>query len=544
VEVEDMRGYEMPARWRAASALVWCSLGFAALLPVQPLAASPVELLRRVAIAPGDADRIALSYANGGGGLFVSVTGPGDLGLVCASAIDPALEARALLVHESGSRELFIGTASGLWRGDAQGCGFTPVPELTGHFIAALAADPVQPARTYLATADHESGENGLYVTDGPSAAFRRQGSLARRYIESLLIVRRGDGDARRFYEIAVDSASPAGAAPQFYVRVSDDEGVTWSEHGFAFDAFPPVSRYPDLSLLAVDPADPAHIVARIQRDIGADTLVHSTQQGEPGTWQRIADVGELSGAEFTADGRLFYGDHAPSTRGLYVVQEQADTVQQLTDSWNVACLRYAAEPARLYGCSDVSFGTVDLATGELTPVFDLRCAQRFIDCPGQPEVALACAEQLYPGNYCDAAHYPAAAVCRTYAASDPASHPMALRLDYSCEGGLAHSRPDAGSAQDAMPLEVSSSRGFTTQSHMRGGCAVVMQSASAVRHGTLFSLSLLLLASLRTWQRKRVRSRASQRERAGGAKTHVMRVVRAEPAVYSKHEQSPRDGT
>ena len=518
-----MRRDGMPPRLHAprapvSSALTGGWLGITALLLAQPAAASPVELLRHVALAPGAGDQLALSYVNGGGGLFVSVNGPNELGLVCASAIDPLLEGRSLLVYESGEHELLVGTAAGLWRGDAQGCGFMPVPELMGHFIGAMAADPVYPARTYLATADH-AADNGLYVSDGAGAAFQRQGSEARRYIESLHVVRRGDGTgmgeraALRFYETAIESDPHGdGAAPQVYVRVSDDEGTTWSEHGFAFELFPPVSGYPDVSVIAVDPTDAAHIVARIQREIGADTLVHSLQQGKPGTWQRIADVGELSAAEFSADGRLFYGDNAPSTKGLYAVLAADDTVQQLTNAWNVACLRYAPAQERMYGCSDVQFGTVDLETGELTPSFDLRCARRFIDCPGQPEVALACAAQLYPSNYCDAAHYPAANVCRAYDAAEsagssaPTSGPSALHLDYVCDDALARPLPDAGRAQAAPLPEASPSRGLTTQSRARGGCTVVMQSVSAVRHGTAFSGLLLWLRAAR--RRTSVRAR------------------------------------
>lgn len=469
-----------------------------------PAHATPIENFQQVS-ARGAAAWAAI-YGFGGGGLFVSHAGS-EPGLLCSSAIAPSLQGQKLRVRETGAGEIWVAGSEGLWRGAADGCGFEAASELDGHFVSALAGDPFEPRRSYLATADGADSENGIYRADDRGAPFVKQGAFAQRFIVSLHVVARGDRQ-RRFYEAAVASDD---MGSHHYTRVSDDEGATWTEHEIATDAFEPKVSYADFTLLAAHPSDPDHLVAVITRGSGLDTLIESTAQGRSGSWTVVAQLGKLGGATFAATGALYFGDEAAASPGLFVAERAGTEPRRLSDTWTVDCLQFDAAQEQLYACHQNLFGRVDLASGELTPQVDMRCAQHWVACPNEPPVSETCAAQLYPENYCNSSHYPAAPLCRVYDRGDEAETAamVASRLGYRCEQGLGVTVPKSTPVPTPPTVAAAGSDApkATDTTVTPGGCTVTRVTHLTPESG-LFVSSWLLFGVLGSCVRARTRAR------------------------------------
>ena len=424
------------ARRRCAVALSLFCLSFGARAK-----AGPPELFRDVSVEPGRPDVIALHYNFGGGGLFLSSDGGQSYGLLCYAAVDRSVQRDASAVHLSGADAIFVGLFRGLWRGDADGCNWREVPELSGQWVAALGGDPREAKRSYLVTSTSGTA-NGIWVNDGESDAWTELGARAELFLNTLHVVKTEHG--RRFYETAalaqlasdVDTGRPDDAI-HYRVRVSDDDAATWAEYEFGpTDQFGEPARSASLQILTVSPTDPDVVVAAVQRDPGRDDLIVSSEQGKPGSWRKLAELSVLQAAAFGPDGRLYFGDYDQDDKGLWVSDLDGQP-ERLNSDWKVGCLKYDAAHARMFGCQDWKFGTVDLATGELTTVLDMRSAERFVACErgDGSSTASLCENQLL-GDYCGFGHYPEAPLCAGYAQPGLGS-----------DGGV-----DAGSGFGALP--------------------------------------------------------------------------------------------
>jgi hypothetical protein len=402
--------------------------------------AGPNELFWGALQIDGKPEQIIAPYVYGGGGLFVSSDAGKSFGLMCSSAADPNLQTTTpeRLVFASGTGAVYIGIYDGLWQGDANGCGFVTVPELSGRRVADLQGDPLDPRRTYVATATGDGAQdNGLSVNDGTSAAFVPFGEQGTTWIESLRVVKNGSG--RRIYETGVTSVQitdPATGLPaddvHYYVRVSDDDAVTFSQYEYDLDQFGPTSASARFRIVAVDPQNAEHVFAVVRRDVN-DLLVYSPQQGKAGTWVMLTEVGDLEAIEFAPDGKLYFGDYAQASPSLFVVDEPGDMPRLLTNTWKVGCLHYDSVGRRMLACHDWQLGTADLTSGAFSPIFDMRCADRFVECPGQASMQAACALQLSTA-YCGTGHYAAAPLCGGYTV-EGVSASFIAELDYTCNG-------------------------------------------------------------------------------------------------------------
>jgi MYXO-CTERM domain-containing protein len=447
--------------------LAWAVLGCLAL--ASPVHAGPIELFRDVLQNPLQKDNLALKYIYGGAGVFLSADAGASWKLLPYSGIDAKIVRDDASVVQFGPDALLIGVFSGLWRGDANGCNWQEVPELKGKYVAAIAQDPLEPKRSYVATSNGSPAQNGIWMNDGSSATWTQHGITEELFWNTLHVVE--NGGKRRFYVTGVKNI-PREMTDEvhYYVRYSDDEGQTWTSN--EFDQLG--TERASFDIIAIDPNDPNHVLGYIDRPMnGPDDLYSSMENGKPGSWTKVASVGELQAVTFTPDGKLYFGDNLQDTPGLFVVDSPGAAPRQfpLERPWKVSCLHWDAPRERMLGCNDIVIGTVDLTSGVLTTTFDMREAATFTECSGEPPMSQQCEVQLV-GAYCGETHFPQAPVCSVY----PRPGLMSARPDlFGGSGGIA--MPVAGGPGGiAPPVAGSAARG--------GGPAVAGASAGAAASG------------------------------------------------------------
>lgn len=429
-----------------------CLAALASLVVAGRVHAGPIELFNGAIVNPALPQTVIAPYQYGGGGFFLSKDGGKSYGLLCASAIDPVTVQNSNPSITLSAGSLWVGVFGALWRGTKDGCDFAAVPELMGRYISVVASDPLDPMRTYAATSDNPDmkGPNGLYMNDAAQGkTFMPYGTTSSHLLNTVHVVKNGTG--RRIYETAVKISSMAGVDPQYFVRVSDDEGKTWAENEYKIDQFGPKDMYAEFEIMAIDPQNPDHVIARVKRSMMVDTVLYSPMQGKAGTWMQLAELTAFDSVAFTPDGKLYLGDSDQTTKSLYVVEKPGDMPKKLTDTWKVGCLTYDSANKRLLGCNDFRFGSVDTTTGAFTNELDMRCAEHWNECPNKDAAALhsTCEAQLLAA-YCGVSHYPLAPVCAGY---DQGSDAQTFldSLDYMCVNGKTvdkmASSGDAGSS-------------------------------------------------------------------------------------------------
>ena len=401
--------------------------------------AGPVELLDGLSISPANPDNLVVTYTYGGNGMFVSQDGGATLKWLCSTGATLSASNSGGVTYASGDGSIYIGSYNGLLRGDKTGCGFQPVPELATKYVRAIAGDPFEPTRTYVATTN-PMADNGIYMNDG-SGSFLPLGTQAPMFIGSLHVVK--NGEARRFYETGIKTNAETNTV-SYSIRVSDDEGMTWTE-----DAFDPAQfettdkRVHNVSIVAVDPTNPDRLVALVQRpDKAADALVWSAERGKAGSWKQIAAPVVGGAVTFGPDGVLYFGDDNFASKGLFKVERFGEEPTQISDVYRVSCLGYDVARSRLLGCANnYRFGVFDTSSGELSTLLDLRCAEHAVACADRPEIQALCQP---PGvEFCREDHWVVAPLCCVYERDDLDT--FAAAQDIYCEGGVAKDKPDAG---------------------------------------------------------------------------------------------------
>lgn len=416
-----------------------------------PLSAGPIELFNGAIVDPGSPQQIVAPFQYGGGGFFLSKDGGKSYGLLCSSAVDAVTVQNSNPSIALSAGSLWVGVFGALWRGTKDGCDFAAVPELMGRYVSVVTPDPLDPMRTYAATSDNSEmkGPNGLYANNAAQGmAFMPYGTTSDHLINTVHVVK--NGMARRIYETGVKISSMAGVQPQYFVRVSDDEGKTWTDNEYKIDQFGPKDMYAEFDVMAIDPQNPDHVIARVKRSSMVDTVLYSPMQGKAGTWMQLAELSAFDSLAFAPDGKLYLGDSDQTTKSLYVVEKPGDMPKKLTDTWKVGCLTYDTANKRMLGCNDFRFGTVDLTTGVFKNELDMRCAEHWNACPNKDTAALheVCGPQVMAA-YCGVTHYPLAPVCAGYDQGFDAQT-FLNSLDYVCSAGQTTPKPDATSAGSA----------------------------------------------------------------------------------------------
>lgn len=429
--------------------------------------AGPVELLNGVSISGSTPKNMVVPFDFGGEGMFVSQDGGAKLSWLCAAGIAPSANNSIGPTFMSGDDHIYVGMFNGLYRGGADGCGWERVPELEKLFVRTITSDPIDPKRTYVGTSSPMM-DNYIYMSDG-SSPFAPLGAATPLWIDTLHVVK--NGDARRFYETVVLSNVMTNEVT-YSVRVSDDDGKTWSED--KFDLLDPMDKSnPVFKLVAVDPENPDRVLGRVSRGAGKDALVLSTQKGKTGSWKMIAEPVELGGAAFTPDGKLFYGESDSMQRGLYVIESEGAEPKRINSDVRVFCVNYDEANQRLLGCANnYWFGTFDMASGALTPMLDMRCTEHAVKCADKPEIQELCQP---PGvEFCKLDHWVIAPICSMYDRG-PEFCQFVNSQDFACDGGMIVPKEEgAPIAQCAGP----------TSPAAAGGCAGACGQAAAGEGG------------------------------------------------------------
>lgn len=217
--------------------------------------------------------------------------------LLCNEALHiPSSERPGLAYLPSG--RIVVGTSSGVQRSDDDGCTWqSTFPSL---LVPALAQDPLQPARIYVATfpigmaSDNISGDSALRVSDDGGESFSDLLLLPDNdFVNGLAVA---PSEPKRVFASG-GVYRPAGR--EFYIARSDDAGATWQRFSVELEA----DDF-DLRVLAVSPVDPDVVLAKIAPGEPLNTperVLISRNGGE--TFTQVASVLTLRDAAFSADG-------------------------------------------------------------------------------------------------------------------------------------------------------------------------------------------------------------------------------------------------
>lgn len=420
--------------------------------------AGPVEQLTEVAVHPSDSARLVVRYFNGGDGAFVTTDGGKNWKLLCDSLLfDPATTHGGPLVITAGGT-MIMGVFTGMWHDDGHACAWTSEPQYDGQWIAGFAIDPIDPTITYAVTSSGGK-QNGIVRRDS-TGKWSDFGTKANLLITDIHVVPHAGG--RRFYLgtaqgeiVPTDGGSPES---NYVVRVSDDDGTTWTDHVYG-------GADGNFHVQAVDPTNADRIVVSIQRpgDRGPgaenDTVLVSLDQGK--TFQNYLTVTEIGGVAFAPDGRMWIGDAGngldpKQPQGLFFAASLSVPAQKLPNgNYPVQCLDYDATTSTLYACQRWTFGPVSTADGAFTTSLDVRKVASFVSCPGV-DMAATCQTQLC-GAYCGLGHFADAPVCCAYdtfscgpAVAPNAICPPAPTVDAGMDGATGAAGADSGGAVEA----------------------------------------------------------------------------------------------
>ena len=406
-----------------------------------PAAAGPVEQLVQVALHPGDPDTMLLRYKAGGEGLFVTHDGGKTWALICNSFIDPSISARNGAAAVGGDGALFLGVFDGLWQADDGGCGWQITEGVGPRWVTDAVSDPSDPEVTYAVTANGGEGVlNGILKREAGDS-WSELGDQEEIMIFRMRVVSTGEG--LRFVQGATRGQLPRTledgvetTVPNYVIRVSDDGAESFQE--FPYEAPPDGSWF----LAEVDPSNPDRIVAYNDRDetTGKDDPVLVSLDGGQ-SFETYLEVADFGGVTITAAGRVYIADRGSllgdKPKGLWTADSLEDVPTALHTDRGFGCLGSQAATDTVFACELRSFGTVDQASGEYTPLMQFDEVQSLVECEGV-DMAMACQTQLCR-DYCITGHFPQTPLCEVY--QSPSCGPCnAVPPTAACQMGAAGS--------------------------------------------------------------------------------------------------------
>lgn len=438
--------------------------------------AGPVEQLTQLTFQPDKPDVAVLRYINGGDGFFYTHDGGKTYALQCTSAIDPAL-VRSGVVTVTADGHTLMGVFDGMYEDDGKGCTWSRVEDFSpvmapdggiaerGKWVSDFAIDPTDTSITYAVTSNGNPGSmNGIYQRDksGKWTALGTQDEILIGRLHAIDV-----SGKLRFYESAARGMKMEGDAgmpvPNYVIRVSDDEGMTWTEH--VFDG----AGNSTFRLQAVDPTNPARLVVSVDRNDTDDSVLVSDDEGA--TFTEYLKITQIGGVAFRPDGRIWIGDNGDSTMpmkpsGLWTAASLDESPKQIAD-YVVQCLTYEPKSEQLYVCQHWWVGTADPEKGTFNELFRLTNAKDFLSCDGH-DLPMECKMQLC-GAYCGAGHFAQAPLCAVYTdpTCGPAVAPDATGTGGSSGGGTGGASGGSGGSGGGS---TATGTGGTSMSTMSGG--------------------------------------------------------------------------
>jgi len=373
-----------------------------------PADAGPVESPGELAFGPAGSGLRAVRYDYGGGGLMLSDDGGDTYRLMCNRVIDAGVtrETAGLVIGPGG--RLFTGTFGGMWMGTADGCGWTAVDIFDGRWVSGIAAHPDNPAALFAITGNAGAEyDNGIHLYDGLTDRWTPWGSFESALLLDLHVTRTPGG--LRFWQ-ALARGQDAEGRSRYFIRYSDDDAATWTEH-----AFPPTDG--NVRLRAVDPQNADRIAVSIDHGDNlelVDEVWLSDAAGEAGSYRTVGTPQTFGGAVFTQDGALWWSDAEGPLSVLRVGAVDAMDAVVVNAQLGARCLARNPADDALHACRIWQVGRVDQATGDFTVEVDFSTASEWLQCDGVDVPAL-CEVESGEAGWCGPSHYPDAPLCAAY---------------------------------------------------------------------------------------------------------------------------------
>ena len=491
-------------------------------------ASGPTERLVQLLANPTNPNALVVRYGVATHGFLYSNDGGKSFRAMCSEAVAPTLQgserldkisqrtvaSTAATAIDANGRVMFSQYGS-LYTDDGTGCTWTRVPDFDGRWAFGLQADPQDPNVVYAAVSDAADevdqssstsvdlmrrDASGVWSVVGPITSIP-PGNLA---YDGNLIASAFEG--KTYLYLTMNIGGLGGYRQHDYV--SEDSGKTWQDFLLPLEL-------DSLNLLAVDPQNPARVLAALSRDAQPDALLISDDKGK--TFKPYADnLRAISGVSFDPDGRMYVADagdasSAETVGGLFVASKLGEPLTHIGGTEYIDCVQRHGQTGKLYVCSADRFGTADPSTGAFSELIRLESVSQMLSCPGRNLVE-ECKSQLNEGpSWCCAGHFPFTPICGAY---DVTRLPDGRRV-FCGLSGREYDRPrgDAGvpnasapdAAAPALPLEEPSGSGRRPASasagaseSSSGGCALGA-GANGGFASALAALGLLLLSARRT---------------------------------------------
>jgi hypothetical protein len=511
-------------------------------------ASGAVERLLQILTHPSDPNVIVVRYGPPdyrlSNGLLFSKDGGNTFKAACSDLIKERLllprssspyhaavwlDATGRLFISQGMDELFVG--------DTSGCAFDKVAGFETTSGRSIAADPADPSALYMLTYKRKKPDDshtwselmhrdasGAWTVIGPIASTPADRVA---YGDDLLVARLPSGAVRMVVHYTAWTLLDGGTSDtEYHIASSDDGGKSWQDHVLPSSADERIFR-----LLALDPNNPDRVLALRYAENVRDQLLVSSDKGA--TYQQWAEVDQVSGVAFGADGRVFISGTndslEQSSGGLYTAAAIGEPLRKLPASPSLDCVHYRALDQKLFGCELERFGTLDANTGAFTPLTGLEQVPSLVACPGKSVRDLCEAQLNSDPSWCCAGHFPFTPFCGDYGVTTSRAGKSQLcglpGRDYderprsplnadggSSDGGAANDARadvvpvgrDAAVARDAGIDGSAGRSGDERDDKKRHGCALSASSLDVEWPGAAFaSLGLLLIALSRRFRKR-----------------------------------------
>lgn len=275
---------------RAVQSLALLSL-FGGVLGASAIARAhaPAKVLQYVSIAPEDVVLVTNR------GLIFGNVQSRDFKLLCNEAYDVSPSEDNVRFARLPSGRMLVASSNGLHQSDDKGCTWRPNAALAGLSVPSLAQHPRELDTLYVST----------YSTDEPFAGTLR---VSRDGGETFQILYEPGNEYFRTVQVAPDgkhvyaTGQVLTAMPSHYVARSVDGGANWERSPITLE-----KDELDLSLLAVNPAQPEELLARAsgaEPGLG-ERLLWSNDGGR--TFSSLGKLPALAHATFASDGSVAY---------------------------------------------------------------------------------------------------------------------------------------------------------------------------------------------------------------------------------------------
>lgn len=314
-------------------------------------------------------------------GLIFGEPSAGSYRLLCNEALgfNTAEEPNAVLLPDGS---LLIATSGGVRRTEDEGCTVTDLEPFAATNAPALAQDPSDAARLYLATYEPPA-RSGIYVSSDAGASFMHTYEMPEtRFLEELLVA----PSAPAIVYASGFNFSNTGPEREQLVLRSADSGASFESITVELAA-----NEADLTLLAISPSDSDMLLARALDD-GATTRLDRLLVSRDGgrAWREALVVHQLFGAGFTAGAVWVTG-----IDGLYRSEDGAESFVQVQGPTTMAgVVEWSGESlvCGRFALGRNGIASVRAGSAELTPWFELTEVTAPVQCEPGTRTAETCA--------------------------------------------------------------------------------------------------------------------------------------------------------